>query len=223
MARATRPTVSQRRLQAALNMCAALLLLLAAGARRVDAAGFREILFPLMTQTDAKASCVAQGGFLAKLSASNLQEVTALISRGRFTIIPQENVTSEKWSWRHAAWMGAEDRATEGEFLWQDGSAASDAPWAPGEPNSNGDQDCAMLANWEGYPWLSSWQLWDWSCESTLRFVCQIDSLDANEVATVTSKEATNASVAKTEEERLAGGALVGVVVVHPAPCGRDD
>ena len=180
--------------------------------------GFRAILAPLMTQADAKASCVAQGGFLAKISASNIQEVSELISGDSFTIPEDDNVS---WKQRHASWIGAEDRATEGEFVWQDGSAASDAPWQPGEPNSwkGLNEDCAMLARWRA-PWLFfGWKLVDVPCEKTLRFVCQIDSLDANEMATVTSKEATNATqVAKTEKEGLAPGAMVGIVVVHPAP-----
>jgi hypothetical protein len=218
MARTIRVAVSQRRLQAGRNICAALLLLLlAVGARRVDAAGFREIVSPVMTQADAKASCVAQGGLLAKISASNLQEVSELISRGSFTI-------PEDWYYRHAAWIGAEDRATEGKYLWQDGSAAADAPWDRGEPESDWhgkhhglQEDCVILANWRN-PWLFGWKMSDWRCEEMLPFVCQIDSLDANEIAAVASKEAKNASqVAKTEEERLAGGVMVGVFVVHPA------
>jgi len=94
---------------------ALLLLLLAAG---TDAAGFRAVISPLMTQADAKRSCVAQAGFLATISASSIQEVSELMNSARTPV--------------YGVWVGAEDRATEGEFVWQDGSAASDAPWYPG-------------------------------------------------------------------------------------------
>jgi len=201
-------------------MCAALLLplLLAAGARRVDAAGFRAIISPLMMQTDAKASCVAQGGFLATVSAGNFQEVSELFS-GSFTIL-DDNVT---WFERHAFWIGAEDRANEGKFLWQDGSAVVDAKWAQSD-SLWGDEDCAIVAHLNKPGQLPGWYVYDFSCEAMLRFVCQIDSLDANEMSMVASKEATNASqVAKTEKARLAAGAMEGIVVVHPAPCERVD
>lgn len=170
-----------------INMRAAiLLLLLAAGA---NAAGFRAILSPFMTQADAKTSCIAQGGELAKLSASNIEDVSDLFagagdgSYGTSTL-PEEG---------HGAWVGAEDRATEGQFVWQDGSSASDAPWFSGEPNQfeGSNEDCVATTKW----FSQSWELYDIQCESMLRFVCQIDSLTANEIATVTSKEATTASL----------------------------
>ena len=165
---------------------AIVLLLLAAGA---NAAGFRAIVSPFMMQADAKASCISQGGILAKLSDENIEMVSNLFAGfgvdgwGNTGTIPEAG---------RGAWVGAEDRVTEGVFVWQDGSSASDAPWFLGEPNQRGSEDCVATAKW----WSGSWELYDISCDSMLRFVCQIDSLDANEIATVASKEATTASPA---------------------------
>ena len=169
---------------------AILLLLFAAGA---NAAGFRAIVSPFMTQADAKTSCIAQGGSLAKLSNDNIEIVSNLFTGfgddegwASATTIPEAG---------RGAWVGAEDRVAEGTFVWQDGSSASDAPWRTGEPNDHESEDCVATAKW----WSSTWELYDISCESMLRFVCQIDSLDANEIATVDSKEATTASPATTD------------------------
>jgi hypothetical protein len=169
-----------------LNMRAAIVLLIFADG--ANAAGFRAIVSPFMTQADAKASCIAQGGSLAKLSDDNIETVSNLFAGfgddegwGNGGSIPVDG---------RGAWVGAEDRVTEGAFVWQDGSSASDAPWFPGEPNQIGNEDCVATAKW----WSGSWELYDISCESMLRFVCQIDSLGANEIATVASKEATDAS-----------------------------
>lgn len=46
-------------------------------------------------------------------------------------------------------WIGANDLATEGTFLWEDGMALAFTNWAPGEPNNGGNayqEDCAMIA-----------------------------------------------------------------------------
>jgi hypothetical protein len=46
-------------------------------------------------------------------------------------------------------WIGANDLATEGTFLWEDGTALAFTNWAPGEPNNAGNayqEDCAIIA-----------------------------------------------------------------------------
>ena len=42
----------------------------------------------------------------------------------------------------HGCWIGLSDQATEGEFIWSDGSATNYLNWAPGEPN-----ECGVEAN----------------------------------------------------------------------------
>lgn len=46
-------------------------------------------------------------------------------------------------------WIGANDLATEGTFLWEDGTALAFTNWAMGEPNNAGNayqEDCAIIA-----------------------------------------------------------------------------
>lgn len=50
--------------------------------------------------------------------------------------------TSFEW------WIGLNDRATEGTFVWHDDTTLMDtgyANWGPEEPNDNNDQDCVDL------------------------------------------------------------------------------
>ena len=176
-------------------MRAVILLLLAAGAHAV---GFRTILSPVMKQADAKKSCVAQGGVLAKLAT--LEDLGLL----------QELTCSESTGIQSQAWVGAEDRVKEGEWVWPDGSGLSvtDEIWADRQPGSDaaanrGIEDCALAAKYayNEDATRDSWQLYDEVCERSdgvphlFPFVCQIDSLETNEVATVTSATATTASV----------------------------
>jgi len=94
--------------------------------------------------------------------------------------------------------------------VWPDGSGLSvtDEVWADRQPGTDAEfykelEDCARAAK-KG----NRWQLYDEVCDRRCQmgdevcegdhlfpFVCQIDSLETNEVATVTSAMATTASV----------------------------
>ena len=169
-------------------MRAAILLLLAAGAHAV---GFRAIMSPMMKQADAKKSCVAQGGSLAKLAT--LEDLGLL-----------QELTCRADGHPSQVWVGAEYSVTEGEWAWLDGSGLSvtDEIWGDRQPGSDvradeGIEDCA-LAGTDGDYYMNGWKLYNVSCDGrsgTFPFVCQIDSLETNEVATVTNAAATTASV----------------------------
>ena len=54
-------------------------------------------------------------------------------------------------------WIGVNDIATEGTYVWSDGSTYGDyTTWASGEPNNHdGDEDCGQLYNtrlWNDLP-----------------------------------------------------------------------
>lgn len=84
---------------------------------------------------DSQAYCVAHGGALVKIDDSEENSHVA-------GLINQEGST----------WIGANDRDTEGEFRWTDGSLVTEAFWQGGQPNDSGDgEDCAVLhaaADW---------------------------------------------------------------------------
>lgn len=83
------------------------------------------------TRAAAELDCVALGGHLAtvKTAAANAI-VTTLVST------------------TPAAFLGATDAATEGTFLWPDGSALNFTNWRAGEPNNGSsvyEEDCVVI------------------------------------------------------------------------------
>jgi hypothetical protein len=76
-------------------------------------------------------------------------------------------VSSAAWAIVHVeAWIGLTDAATEGAYLWLDGSAPSFTRWASGEPNDwLGDEDCAATNKYE-----REWN--DRPCDFTTAFLC---------------------------------------------------
>ena len=59
-------------------------------------------------------------------------------------------------------WIGFNDEATEGSFVWYDQSTVTYTNWAPGEPNQSGDEDCVQI-----YPTGANPGQWnDLSCTS---------------------------------------------------------
>ncbi|XP_049328653.1 C-type lectin domain family 17, member A-like [Astyanax mexicanus] len=66
-------------------------------------------------------------------------------------------------------WIGLSDAETEGVWKWVDGSELITGFWRPGEPNSNGDEDCVItdigsdpVNNWNDYP-----------CNRQLVWICE--------------------------------------------------
>jgi hypothetical protein len=69
-------------------------------------------------------------------------------------------------------WMGINDRAAEGAWVWSDGSAHGYTNWAAGEPNNIGDEDCGQLNRfWPDSTWN------DEPCSTALNFVCEAPPL----------------------------------------------
>jgi cysteine-rich repeat protein len=90
--------------------------------RRVEAAAARD------TQRDA---CVAYGAGWSLAGISAAQEM-AFLSGSSFDA--------------GSPWVGLNDVETEGSFRWENGekyNATIFNPWAPGQPNNAGDEDCA--------------------------------------------------------------------------------
>lgn len=100
----------------------------------------------------AEADCVDQGGHLVSIhDQAELDEVVA----GAFAV--QGN------SW----WIGLDDLADEGSFVWTDGSPVDFESWAPGEPNDYDQvEDCGHIADWAGGAWN------DLYCDAAIPYVC---------------------------------------------------
>lgn len=56
-------------------------------------------------------------------------------------------------------WIGLNDRAVEGDFVWEDGTPAGYTRWYAGEPNQMGEEDCTQVRS------NGTWN--DMACEDT--------------------------------------------------------
>ena len=133
-----------------------------------------------MTFAEAKAAAAELGGYLTTINT--LEENTFLTSRFYGT-------------YGNAIWIGANDIAEEGTWLWDNGTTSGDdnltdticnAPsgdctpsnakwadnttrkWNGGEPNDSGGEDCANITNANGF-----WN--DLPCSSSLYGVIEFD------------------------------------------------
>ena len=62
--------------------------------------------------------------------------------------------------------VGADDKVTEGTFLWIDGTPVT-GPWGPGQPNNLNEQDCMVVESAYGYNFS------DVACSTSYKFLCQ--------------------------------------------------
>jgi hypothetical protein len=69
--------------------------------------------------------------------------------------------TSGEW------WIGFNDVATEGDFVWEDGSTVTYTNWHTDEPNNLNNEDCVELNYWVN----SSWN--DKDCGELRSYVCE--------------------------------------------------
>ncbi|XP_019614682.1 PREDICTED: plasminogen-like [Branchiostoma belcheri] len=129
-------------------------------------------------QTDhasAQQTCEADGGRLADVKTEALNNFIV------------ELISATGNAGDNSYWIGLNDKATEGTYMWADGSRLASCAfsnWAPGEPN-NGigneitiGQDCIQL--WRDYNY--KWD--DDHCWLEKHFICQIESCQEGNGAT---------------------------------------
>ena len=100
---------------------------------------------------DAEEACRKAHGYLAEIQTSEENSfVAGLTSHGN-------------------VWIGYNDRSLEGNWIWTNtGKDGSYTNWKSGEPNNDGDQDCAHLWSGQNNP------LWDdIQCHHNQWFVCE--------------------------------------------------
>jgi len=99
------------------------------------------------TWTDAEAFAVSLGGHLVTIN--NVAENTWVA-----------NTFSQYGSINRALWIGINDAAIEGTFVWSSGEAVTYTNWAPGEPNNaGGNEDYGYIIQ-PGNP-TPLWPMWN--------------------------------------------------------------
>ncbi|CAL8401986.1 unnamed protein product [Gadus morhua 'NCC'] len=68
--------------------------------------------------------------------------------------------------WVRSVWIGLHDMESESEWKWVDGSPMNLSLWDPGEPNNDGNEDCAELM-----PESKTWN--DLPCSLERHWVCK--------------------------------------------------
>ena len=101
------------------------------------------------TWGEAQTYCASIGGNLAKMDSE--ERMTFLNSKmGHVTF-----------------WLGARDSATEGSWVWLDGSPVSWTYWRYDQPSGN--------TNWDCLAWVGSWRRWrDLGCNYDRYSVCEV-------------------------------------------------
>jgi len=115
-----------------------------------------------LSWADAEAHCVSLGGHLASVSSEAMaRHIDVNYVRGGGAC--------------HATWIGYNDRATEGDWVWT-GAASSYTNWLSAEPNDMGSgEDCAHLGLdcIFGYTGIDyHWN--DYGCSNAQASVCQV-------------------------------------------------
>ena len=75
--------------------------------------------------SNAQSDCVSKGGNLVTIDSS------------------AENTAIGAYFTSSSGWIGFNDIASEGTFVWVSGDAVSYTNWNSGEPNNSGNEDCA--------------------------------------------------------------------------------
>jgi cysteine-rich repeat protein len=86
---------------------------------------------PKQSWLDGANACAQKKGDLAGFSTEAELDFVVALARGVSPLDP--------------AWTGGNDLAVEGKWQWRNGEPWSDDFWAPTEPNTTGDEDCAAL------------------------------------------------------------------------------
>ncbi|KAM9449632.1 uncharacterized protein Hap1MRO34_022147 [Clarias gariepinus] len=99
--------------------------------------------------TESRQDCKERGADLVIINSKEEQEFIRKHSRN--------------------AWIGLNDIFEEGDWKWVDDTPATTAFWSVGEPNSNGDEDCAIRGY--GRDPVLNWA--DYSCSKEFVWICE--------------------------------------------------
>ncbi|MDP2306270.1 MAG: MopE-related protein [Pseudomonadota bacterium] len=108
------------------------------------------------TWTAAQTTCATYGYHLATVSGVAEDDWLVSVATTTYT-----GTALAYW------WLGLNDRASEGGWVWEDGSPVTYTRWNSGEPNNSGDEDCTQLI------WGTHWN--DWPCGLASTYICEAD------------------------------------------------
>lgn len=130
----------------------------------------------LLTVAATTASCSAVGGsmydghcYIVNGTATTWANAQSICksSGGNLAIVNNASENYYIYSITQlAVWLGATDVATEGSFVWVNGTAVTFSAFAAGEPNGGTAENCVQMTP-TGY-----WN--DLACNATRAFVCEI-------------------------------------------------
>lgn len=114
---------------------------------------YLQVYSPNRTFQEATDDCKAWGGYLAALT--DQPEIDALSG-----LLPKNG---------EDCWIGADDLAADGTFVWLDGEvwnyAPQQPPWQNGEPNGGTNENCVEI--------YTSGRLNDDSCSKSQNYLCE--------------------------------------------------
>ncbi|XP_060553568.1 L-selectin-like [Ruditapes philippinarum] len=137
--------------------------LIDAGTKFYSRIGYR-LIQQRLNWKNAKAKCSELGGSLVSIKSLQQHDFIVRILSGFYGVDTDLRL-----------WIGGNDMATEGTFLWEDGTAFPDTPdatkWGPGEPsNQYSREHCVQLYNEDGeWYWNDDW------CVFELSSVCDMN------------------------------------------------
>ncbi|XP_048585749.1 uncharacterized protein LOC5500783 isoform X2 [Nematostella vectensis] len=111
------------------------------------------------------------------LSWKRAESACAVLSSGLVSVHNhEENVFIQQKHNGEKSWVGLSDVATEGRFVWADGSPTNFTNWAPNQPNDYKNQDCVhTLGVNYGYEWN------DVQCSACHNYTCKRDYNECSE------------------------------------------
>ena len=109
---------------------------------------YRWVALETLAWGGASNKCVTWGGWLATIDSADEQAFVASLVGDR-------------------TWIGANDKALEGTFVWDSGEPWGYENWATDEPSDTLGEDCVELNKALGYAWNDS------ACADPHPFVCE--------------------------------------------------